>query len=394
MRIAFTSRRPFDDGPLNQPLPENDQVNMAYMIGADYYSFLTLKRLSSSQLADKLQPYNIIFVPLDLRDLETVKLIVAASNGRYVIYSEGGIADYQLLSPADQFTYLQICRNARAIFLYWEKYIPFFNSVTTKPVFYLPYPFFVSIAEPFRVPFEKRPNRFSLPSGLAGGSRNGLCSILAARQLLAEKLYSEVDCWIAPANFKQDAESVYQILTDTPLQAEWPNTRLNLRKWLLKLPIDYRPLLRFRRRLNADVIPEAFSEMKTPTIQQGNITLLRRHNWLAYLKRLGQNRLVLDLNNRPTVGRNALDCAALSIPCISTSYSDLQIKLFPQITLQDSWDMPKVLEIGRQLQDDGFYHEVTQEAAYHLEEFLPDRFKENFTSILAEYPEIWTLVGE
>ncbi|NJN55939.1 MAG: hypothetical protein HC804_15045, partial [Anaerolineae bacterium] len=149
MRFAFTSRRPFHDGPLEQPLPENDQINMAYMMGADYFSFLTLKKLSPAQLAEKLQPYDIVFIPLDVRDIETVKQIVAGSNGRYIIYSEGGIADYQLLTPGDQLVYLKVIRHARAVFLYWEKYIPFFQSITTSPVFYLPYPFFSDLVEPF-----------------------------------------------------------------------------------------------------------------------------------------------------------------------------------------------------------------------------------------------------
>ncbi|MCB8929195.1 MAG: hypothetical protein H6652_26620 [Ardenticatenaceae bacterium] len=394
MQIAFTSRRPFHDGPLKSPLPENDQVNMAYMMGADYFSFFTLKKMSLSQLQAKLQPYDLVFIPLDVRDMETVKLIVAGCNGRYVIYSEGGIADYQMLSPADQFTYLQMIREARAVFLYWEKYISFFQTITDNPVFYLPYPFFASFVEPFHIPFDERPKRLSLPSGLTGSSRNGLCSVMAARQLLSEDLYSEVDCWLASDNFRQDAESVYEILTDTPLQAEWPKTGMNLRKWLLKLPIDHRSLMKVRSKLNANIIPDAVSESKTPTIQQGAITMLRRHNWPAYLKRLGHNRLVVDLNNRPTVGRNALDCAALSIPCISTTYSDLQVKLFPQITLEDSWNIPQVVAYGRQLQDDGFYNEVTQEAAHRLKEFLPERFKVRFDQIRAEHPEIWMSRGE
>lgn len=389
MRLAFTSRRPFDDGPLSQPLPENDQVNMAYVMGADYFSFLTLTKLSKAQLTEKLRPYDIVFVPLDLEDLEGVKQVVAGCNGRYVIYSEGGIADYQLLSPTAQYIYLQLIRHAKALFLYWEKYVPFFESVTTKPVFYLPYPFFASLTEPFYVPLEKRPNRLSLPSGLVGGSRNGLSSVIAARQLLAKNLYQEIDCWLSPVSFREDAETVYQILTDTPLTIEWPTTQMQVRKWLLKLPVDYRPLLKLRRHINAGIIPDAVSDSKTIKIQQGSVALLRRHNWFAYLKRLGHNRLVLDLNNRATVGRNALDCAALSIPCISTAYSDIQGKLFPQTTLDDSWNIPAVVEIARRLQDPGFYHEVTEEAAHHLNEYLPERFKERFDKILVEHPEIW-----
>lgn len=393
MRIAFTSRRPFHDGPLEQPLPENDQVNMAYMIGANYFSFLTLKKLSDSQLVEKLRPYDIIFIPLDVRDLEGVKQIVAASNGRYAIYSEGGIADYQMLSPIDQLNYLQIIRQARAVFLYWEIYVPFFKKITTKPVFYLPYPFFLEMAEPFRVPFEERANRLSLPSGLVGGTRNGLSTLLAARQLLEENLYDQVDCWLSSANFRQDAEVVYQILTGTPLQTDWPKERANLRQWLLQRQIDYRPLLKLRNKLKTSMIPDTFSLSKTPTIDQENITLLRRHNWLAYLKRLGKNLLVVDLNNRPTVGRNALDCAALMIPCLSTNYSDIQSKLFPQTTVADSWQIDEVVEIGRRLKDQGFYREVTQEATLRLQEFLPDSFRKRFDKIVSDHPEIWIPTG-
>ncbi|HFQ94854.1 MAG TPA: hypothetical protein ENK32_12640 [Anaerolineae bacterium] len=384
MRIAFTSRRPFNDGPLNQPIPENDQANMAYLLGADYFSFFSLKKLSTTQLAAKLQPYDLVFIPLDLRDFETVQHIAGGSNGRYILYSEGGIADYQLLNATGQAAYLQIIRHAKAIFLYWEKYVPFFQSITDKPVAYLPYPFFEEMARHYRLPLEKRANRISLPSGIASSTRNGLSSLLTARHMLRQHLISEIDCWLAPVTFSEEAAAVRHILLDEPFQV-LPPVRFNWRKWLQNSRFDYRPLLNMRRKLKSGTS----SESNIPTVQQGPLALLRRQNWPTYLQRLSHSLLVLDLNNRPTVGRNALDCAALGIPCISTDYSDMQPKLFPQTTLTDSWNIPTAVDLARRLlEDTSFYREVTQEAAVQLKAFLPEAFKARFAKITTDFPEI------
>lgn len=387
MHIAFTSRRPFNDGALNQPIPENDQVNMAYLLGADYFSFFSLKKLSTTQLVDKLQFYDLIFIPLDLRDFETVQHIAKASNGRYILYSEGGIADYQMLNAANQVAYLQLIRHARAIFLYWEKYVPFFQSITDKPVAYLPYPFFEEIARRYHIPPQKRTKRLSLPSGIASSTRNGLSSLLTARDILRQNLISEIDCWLTPSAFSEEAAAVQHILLEEPFQPQ-PPSRFNWRKWLQNSRFDYRPLLNLQRKFKFSRL----SEGDIPTVQQGPLTLLRRQNWPSYLQRLSHSLLVLDLNNRPTIGRNALDCAALGIPCISTDYSDMQPKLFPQITLTNSWDVPTAVNLARRLlEDTSFYREVTQEATVQLKAYLPEAFQARFAKITTEFPEILEL---
>ena len=385
MKIVYTSRRPFFDGPVKTPFPENDPANIAYVLSGDYFSFFTTNKLQASQLEAKLAPYDVIFVPLDLRDLQSVEHIVNASNGRYILYSEGGVADYQMLSPTKQITYLQLIRNAKAIMLYYEKFIPFYQQITDKPVLYFPYPFFKDIALSYRVPLAERANRVSLPSGLTGATRNGLGSILAARELVNQNLVNEIDCWLAPPTFNEDANAVKHILLDKSFNAHVSSSGRNLRQILVNTRIDYRPLLKLRDKIKPPTITA-----EIPTIQQEHVTFLRRQNWLTYLKRVSHSRLVLDLNNRPTVGRNSLDCAILEVPCLSTSYSDMQEKLFPQITVDTSWDTPEVMRLSRLLlEDSGFYSEVTKEASHNLQQFLPDAFKARFEKLLVEFPEIW-----
>ena len=384
MKIVYISRRPFFDGPVKTPFQENDPANIAFVLSGDYFSFFTTNKLKQSELAAKLSLYDLIFVPLDLRDLNSVEHIVKASNGRYILYSEGGIADYQMLTPSKQITYLNLIRNAKAIMLYYEKYAPFYQYITDKPVLYLPYPFFSEFVSPYQTPLAERANRVSIPSGLTGATRNGLGSILAGRELVKQNLVEEIDCWLAPPTFNEDAKAISHILLNTPFQEKASTSQHSLRQLLINTKLDYRPLLKIR-----DNIKPSTPTSSIPSIQQEYVTLLRRQNWVTYIKRMSQSRLVLDLNNRPTVGRNSLDCAILEVPCLSSSYSDMQEKLFPQITIDNCWDTPEVIRLSRMLlEDSGFYNEVTKEAKNNLQQFLPEAFKKRFDKILAEFPEI------
>lgn len=93
---------------------------------------------------------------------------------------------------------------------------------------------------------------------------------------------------------------------------------------------------------------------------------------------------MVDLNNRETVGRNALDCAALGVPCVSTPWSDLQPKLFAETTVRHPWAVDEAVEICRRLlTDEGFRQRVCAQAAARLEEYGPEAFRQRFAQVRA-----------
>jgi len=95
------------------------------------------------------------------------------------------------------------------------------------------------------------------------------------------------------------------------------------------------------------------------------------------------------MNNRETVGRNALDCAALGVACVSTDRSDMQRRLLPETTLSDSWDVEGAIRIcGRLLSDAKFLRTVVEHAGRAVEEYDCSGFLRRFGSIVARHPDI------
>lgn len=378
MKFAYTSRRPFTDGPVNAPIPENDPANIAYVLKGDYFSFFTLDKLSPDSLRSKLASYDLVFIPLDMRAWKSVQRIAAACHGRYATYSEGNIADYQILSPPDQVAFLALINRAVINFLYWEKYVPFYQSLTSTPVVYLPYPFFAAAAGQYSVPLEQRAPHVTLPSGLAGATRNGLASLAVAKILLQKQAVTRVNCWLTAVTFAEDAQAVQHFMLGTPFSP--PKIRFNWRHWLLKSGLDYRKLLALKQnRQTPQSTPDG------PIVFNG-LALYRRQTWLHYLPEAAKTLAIIDMNNRETVGRNALDAAALGLPCISTDRSDMQPRLFPAVTLKDSWDIDGAVALYQKLaQDRAFYQEVVDFAVQEMARFGNAGFLQRWQNILATY---------
>jgi hypothetical protein len=94
---------------------------------------------------------------------------------------------------------------------------------------------------------------------------------------------------------------------------------------------------------------------------------------------------MIDMNNRETVGRNSLDCAALGIPCISTSRSDLHERIYPTLTCRDPWDVDQAVELAKRLiQDQTFRESASAFAKQSLENYNASAFKKNFEMIVRE----------
>ena len=382
MSICYTSYRTFADGPVTQPFPESDPANIAYALNGTYLSFHTLKHLSERQLREKLRPYQLVMVALDTEAIELVERIVTVCEERVATYSEGHIGDYQLLSPSNQISFLHAIEGARINFLYWEKYVPFYRTLTKRPVEYLPYPYLFDQAHQYFVPIDQRQAAAALPSGLSGLTRNGLATLIVAKQLLEAGFIRQARCWSDPEWLNEDRQAVQHMFYASPFKK--PRRAFNWRRWLLASHIDYRWLLKLKRQLRP-TRPAPVTRMDSAD-SSGGIAIYPRGSWPNYLSQLAPTRLMIDLNNRETVGRNALDCAVLGIPCVSTNRSDMHARLFPQITLTDSWDVDGAVEICRHLLTDSeFYQQTIDYAATAVRNFDLQPFRCRFAQLVDQY---------
>lgn len=386
MTCCVVTLRPFPDGPVRAPVPESDPVNIAWALSGHYLSFYTVRRLSDVALARALAPFDPVIVALDREDVASTWRVVQAAPGQVFTYSEGHIWDYQTLPPALQVRWVEVLRRAHLNLIYWEKYLPFYRALSPVPVAYLPYPYLVEEARACAVPLEERPALGLVPTGLSGQSRNGLADVLVVRRLREEKVLSQwLFCPVADA-FQEDAAAILALLGFAPAEvpARLPRRGTRWRSWLVHSGVDYRPLLQLRERLCPDRTGEEAPPAPTwwPVPEVG---FLRRTRWDRYLPHLARARLLVDLNNRETVGRNALDCAALGVPCVSTPASDLQPVLFPETTVSHPGAVDEAVALcQRLLADTGFYHRVCTTAAERLQAYGPEAFRERFARACAQ----------
>ncbi len=383
MKICFVSERAFRDGPVTQPILENDPANIAYVLKGSYYSLYTLRRYSDSQLHEMFRPFDLVLVAVDVERIELVTRIIAACNGRAATYSEGHVGDYQRVTPSMQMSFVRVTRLAAINFLYWEKYVSFYRALSDKPVEYLAYPYLLDMARRYYVPLNQKQSMVVVPSGLGGLTRNGLCTLVVAKQLLDSSSVERVSCWLDAESFEEDLPATTSLMLSTA-QGK-PFRGINWRQWLRRSGIDYRFLLEMRKRVNGS---PALPKVSTPE-QIGKMDFYRRTGWLNYLAVLSKARLLVDMNNRETVGRNALDCAALGIACVSTSHSDMQQRLFPWTTLDNSWDVDAAFAMcQRLLQDPKFYRQVVDYAAETVRQFDIPAFLLRFKAVLDAHPEV------
>ncbi len=379
LRVCFISHGQFPDGPVSQPIMESDAVNIAYALGGAFLSYFSLRRLTPNQLAERLKPYDLIITALEIDVIDLIWRIMQAQPGKVATYSEGHIGDYQRLAPGGQAQYVAVLRAARINFSYWEKYLPFYTAVSGRPAAYLPYPYLLPEARAYAQPASDRPSLLVVPTGLAGHTRNGLASLTVMGALLDQGLIDQAHCWPDSSAFGEDVQAVSYLRSSDPTPPPIKKDRFPWRRWLLNSRIDYRALLRLRARWRG----QAAAPPLALKAQVDKVTFFRRTGWLAYLADLGGARLLVDLNNRETVGRNALDCAALGVPCVSTDRSDMQARLFPQTTLADSWDIPGAMALCRRLMTDAaFYQEVVSYSADKVAAFALPGFLARFASIV------------
>jgi hypothetical protein len=382
MNICFASYRTFQNGKMSEPFQESDPANIAYALGGDYLSYYTLRTLSDHALAKTLAGYDLIFVELNLTDIELSRRILKACATRAATYTEGHIGDYQRLSPAEHISFLDALNSAQINFIYWEKYAPFFRALTCKPIEYLPYPYLLQQARAQQVPLEQRSVRLAVPTGFAGATRNGLASLTVAKRLLGADQTTDLICWLEGDTFHEDVAAISHYVLGAPFTASRRRPQVRWRKWLIQKRLDYRKLLALKSR----VLAVERHKLSDTSDGASRLKFLRRGNWTRFIKDLASARILIDLNNRETVGRTALDCAALGLACVSTERSDMHARLFPHTTLSSSWDVEGAYRLCEKLlRDRDFYQEVVSIARNEVEKYDCIHFRDRFHLLAAHH---------
>lgn len=377
------SARNFFDGAVKEPILENDPANIAYLLGGSYYSYWTMRGKNPAQLSSLLKEFDVVITTVDAVDIDLSLRIIKHCPVPVIGYSEGHIWDYQRLSAARQLEFSEAVNSVALNLIYWEKYVPFYRMLSNRPVEYVPCPYPLTYATGFAADIEDRRAVAVVPTGLSGGTRNGLVDAVIARRLLAEGWAEKVVFCPDAEHFGADVGAISSFMLGERAPEVTLPRGLRLRSALLALPIDPRPLLRLRaswqrRRGGHDGAPIV------RVVQQ--IEFLRRGSWGLYLAHIASAKIMIDLNNRATVGRNALDCAALGIPCVSTADSDLQHRLFPATTVEHAWALDDALAVCRRLlTDDSFYREVVECAKERVVEYGEERFKATFNTMLEKH---------
>ncbi len=374
------SFRRFPDGPVREPVLENDPVNMAYALQASYYSYFTLRNQNESELRALLGQFDLVIAAIDREDYSICLRVIKASPVTMIGYSEGHIWDYQLESPLRQRDFVEALNHVALNLIYWDKYLGFYRMLSTKPVEYMPYPYLVEYVQNLATPRIAPQKIIAVPTGLYGSTRNGLVAVSVVKRLLEQRQDIRVVFFADMTNYEQDSAAIRDLIAGQfPSHPErfW---KAQLRQRLLSRKTDYRWLLRFRNRF----IPARPAEIAFASRERCQV--VRTRGWKSYIQLVKDGYLMIDPNNRETVGRNALDCAALGIPCVAAGHTDLQAKLFPETTVDHAWDVDAMVATAHRLLDDrALYEHVVEYAQNTVTQYGVDAFRERFRSMVAKF---------
>ncbi len=342
----------------------SDQLNIAYLYNADIYSYEVIKKTSKSKLRKIVKKYDFIIVIMDIDKLSIIEKIIISEPNFVFGYSENSVNSYQKLEPLRQFLFFKLLNLVDAHLVYWQDAVSFFEYLSSKPVFYLPFVHFLSYYDKFKRKNNNKEKIIIIQDGFSNSSRNGTASMVVAKRLIENRVYDKVIIFV---------HSEF-----------WNINKRLLPKWFFNEKLSIETLKKFRIYLWHDKYNKFFKiHQKENIIKKDKLELIRRGNYFQYLKYLSEASLFIEINNRYSIGRIAWDCAALGVPYLSTEYSDLAKKIFPYTTLKNIWDSEEAYKIAEKLiNEKGFYNKVIKNSKRELLKYLEDNFKRQFERIL------------
>ncbi len=353
---------------LDKMYPDSDQLIIPYMYGADIYSYKRIKKTSLGKLRKDISKYDFIILTMDISYLEEMIKIIKARPKFIFGYSDNCLDTYQLYNPSQQALFFKVLGSVNAHLVYWENGIDFFSSLSKKPVYYLPFPYSKEYTKEIKQ--GEKENSIVISDGFSSQTRNGITGLIVARQLIEDEIYDKAIVYIHRNDW----------FVNINLMEYWFNNKLN--------SLSFNELAKTNRLMKKDKFYKIFKmHMKSKVhVISDKLTLYIRGNYNKYLKTLAKSSLLIELNNRYSIGRNAWDCALLKIPYISTACTDMSGKFYPYTCVKTPWDIKTAYNLGKKLKRDKKFHtKVTDYALKNLEIFLPDSFQKKFESILKEF---------
>lgn len=273
-----------------------------------------------------LKSYDIIMIELIPRALAMTKKIKRKyPNKKLIGVLEGSLHtlgnDLQLKTSIE---FIEAYRTVDALGVLIKDSIPYFQSITNKPVFWLGVPFPVEWSRAHIIPPEKKEPIAEMLHTFCSGM-GGLTNFFTLKEI--QKLHPE-----AKGRGYSNKRKLDQALAD-------------------------------RFGLNLEILPPLA--------------------WQKYFIRHSQAYLALHLDHRWTWNRYSLDCAAAGIPCISTPHSTTHKMLFPNLCV-DPFDTKQAVVLAiRLLENPGFYKDCREYALEKIRFFDFENSAKRFTSFLS-----------
>jgi SAM-dependent methyltransferase len=130
---------------------------------------------------------------------------------------------------------------------------------------------------------------------------------------------------------------------------------------------------------NVDINREYVSKL----LHSADLTIEYAKPFKEYYAHASSSLLWLNLDDRYTWGRYVLDAAALGVPIISTISTGHAPKLFPELTVQNPFDIDTAVQMAhRVMDDDRFAKNACDYALEHIQEFKPDMMMKKLYTII------------
>jgi hypothetical protein len=118
-------------------------------------------------------------------------------------------------------------------------------------------------------------------------------------------------------------------------------------------------------------------------LHSSDLTVEYSKAFKEYYAHASSSLLWLNLDDRYTWGRYVLDAAALGVPIISTISTGHAPKLFPELTVQNPFDIDTALQMAHRIMDDDrFAKNACDYALEHIQEFKPDMMMKKLYTII------------
>lgn len=287
----------------------------ATALKGDVYNYLRFN------LLDAIKDYDLIMIELTSQVFEVVKKIKRKYPNKKIIgVLEGSLHCQDGEHPVKtRLGFVEVYREVDVLGVLIKDSVPYFKTITDKPVFWLGVPFPLEWSKKHLISPEKKEAIIELANSF-NHQKGGLTNYIVLRGIQDKPPKVKGCCYSYNKSSDIKAAKLLGLDLDVRSGMDWPEYYVAHSKSYIGLHLDYR--------------------------------------W--------------------TWNRYSLDCAAAGIPCISTKHATTHKMLFPQLCV-DPFDTNQAIQIAKKLlENKSFYDECREYALEKITLFNYENSKKRF----------------